>query len=45
MTTIKVLFIGDTNTGKSCIINKYLNGDCNDKLQPTICLDFKIKKC
>jgi len=44
MTTKRFLFIGDSNTGKSCIIHKFINNEFNHRLQPTICLDFKIKK-
>ena len=44
MTTKRLLFIGDSNTGKSCIIHKFINNEFNHHLQPTICLDFKIKK-
>jgi small GTP-binding protein len=41
--TSKVLIIGDSGSGKSSIINRYIDDDYNDNYYNTIGVDFKIK--
>ena len=37
--TIKIVLIGDTGTGKTCLITNYLYGTFNDEHVPNV-LDF-----
>ena len=41
---LKLLFLGDSNVGKSCIIKRYIDDKFDDQIQPTICVEFKIKR-
>lgn len=40
---IKLILIGDSNVGKSCILKKLMNKTYNSEYQPTIGIDYKIK--
>ncbi len=40
----KVLFLGDSNVGKSCLIKRFIDDKFYNDLSSTICVDFKIKK-
>lgn len=40
----KILFLGDSNVGKSCLIKRFIEDKFDDHLQSTICIDFKIKR-
>ena len=42
--TFKILFLGDSNVGKSCLIKRFMDDTFDNHLPPTICIDFKIKK-
>ena len=42
--TFKILFLGDSNVGKSCLIKRFLDDEFDSHLSSTICIDFKIKK-
>ena len=39
----KIIFLGDQNTGKSCILNRFVEDKFDDKYQATIGLDFQSK--
>lgn len=39
----KMIFIGDQGTGKSCILNRYVNNQFEEAYQATIGLDFQSK--
>ncbi|XP_044010078.1 ras-related protein Rab-13-like [Aphidius gifuensis] len=39
----KVIIIGDTSTGKSCLLNSLLSEQFNEEELPTIGVDFKAK--
>ena len=39
----KLIFIGDPNVGKTCILNRYVNDVYEENYQPTIGLDFQSK--
>jgi len=41
---LKMLFLGDSNVGKSCLIKRFLDDEFDSHLSSTICIDFKIKK-
>lgn len=40
---IKILVIGDTTTGKSSLLNNYIEGSFSDDFRSTIGVDFKVK--
>lgn len=40
---IKVIVIGDSSSGKSSIVERYVDGTYNANYVTTICLDFKLK--
>jgi small GTP-binding protein len=40
----KILFLGDSNVGKSCLIKRFIDDEFDCHLPSTICVDFKIKK-
>ncbi|EAX88124.1 small GTP-binding protein, putative [Trichomonas vaginalis G3] len=37
---IKMIFIGDSSVGKSCIINKYIKGQFSEEVEPTVGASF-----
>ena len=39
----KIIFLGDQNTGKSCILNRFVEDKFDDNYQATIGLDFQSK--
>ena len=39
----KLIFLGDQNVGKSCILNRFMNDTFTDEYQATIGLDFQSK--
>ena len=39
----KILFIGNSGTGKSAIVNRYTEDIYNNEIGSTIGVDFKIK--
>ena len=39
----KLIFLGDQNVGKSCILNRFMNDTCSEDYQATIGLDFQSK--
>lgn len=39
----KILLVGDAGSGKSALINRYIDGEYNDNYYNTIGIDFKIK--
>lgn len=41
---LKILFLGDSNVGKSSLIKRFLHDEFDNELSSTICIDFKIKK-
>jgi Ras-related protein Rab-1A len=41
---LKLLFLGDSNVGKSCLIKRYIDDVFDNHLSSTICVDFKIKR-
>ena len=42
---IKIILIGDTNVGKTCILSKYINNNISIiNCKPTIGVDFLIKQ-
>ena len=43
MLNLKLCVIGDTQVGKSSIVNQYINGSYIDKYQPTIGIDYLNK--
>jgi small GTP-binding protein len=40
----KIILIGDSNTGKTSLINRYINNNFKDKYHCTIGVDFLMKK-
>ena len=40
---IKIIFLGDQGTGKSSILNRFVNDKFDDKYQATVGLDFNSK--
>ena len=40
----KILILGDSNVGKSCLIKRFIDDEFDGHLPTTICVDFKIKK-
>lgn len=42
--TIKLLMIGDSNVGKTCILTKYVTNTFTDDFTTTIGIDFHIKR-
>ena len=40
---IKLMILGDSNVGKSSLLNKYCKNEFNEKYKTTIGLDFQIK--
>lgn len=40
---IKVIVLGDSGVGKTCLINRYIGGFYRDSFTSTIGVDFKIK--
>jgi|688.fasta_scaffold653462_2 Ras-related protein Rab-1A len=41
---LKILFLGDSNVGKSCLIKRFIDNEFDNRLSSTICIDFKIKR-
>ena len=41
---IKVVFLGDRAVGKSSIINRFITGQFEENLQPTVGVDYLGKK-
>ena len=41
--SFKLIFIGDSNVGKTTLINKYVNGTFSEEIPPTIGLESKTK--
>jgi small GTP-binding protein len=41
---IKIMVIGDSMVGKTCLIRKFVNDECAINHLPTISIDFKLKK-
>ena len=39
----KLIFLGDQNVGKSCILNRFLNDTFREDYEATIGLDFQSK--
>ena len=39
----KLIFLGDQGVGKSCILNRFMNGTFTEEYQATIGLDFQSK--
>ena len=39
----KLLLVGDTETGKSCLLDRYANDKFSDNFIPTIGIDFRVK--
>ena len=39
----KLIFLGDQNVGKTCILNRYVNNEFTENYQATIGLDFQSK--
>ena len=39
----KLIFLGDQNVGKSCILNRFMNDTFTEEYQATIGLDFQSK--
>ena len=39
----KIMIIGNSGVGKSCLISKYIDNSFRDDTHPTIGTDFKIK--
>ena len=40
---LKILMLGNSNAGKTTIINSYINGVCNPRIKPTISFDIHSK--
>ena len=40
---VKILMIGDSGVGKTCILQKFENDECSINHLPTIAIDFSIK--
>ena len=40
---VKVLLIGESGVGKTCVLQKFNKGEFSDKHLATIAIDFKIK--
>lgn len=38
----KIIFIGDSNVGKTCIIHSFQSGEFRDKQHNTIGVDFTV---
>ena len=36
---IKLIFIGDSSVGKTCFVQRYVNGDLEENVKPTIGID------
>ena len=41
--TFKIIILGDCNIGKSCLLNKYINNQIENKYSTTIGVDFGVK--
>ena len=41
--SFKLIFIGDSNVGKTTLINKYIDGTFSEEIPPTIGLENKVK--
>lgn len=40
----KILLVGDTTVGKSAFLHRYIDNTFNEDFEPTIGIDFKVKK-
>ena len=40
---VKVIIVGETGVGKTCILQRYLNNEFSVDHLPTIAIDFKMK--
>ena len=41
---IKVILLGDTGVGKTCIINRYINNKFDSNIENTVCSSFSTKE-
>ena len=41
--SFKLITVGDTSVGKSCIVARYFDSDFNERHKPTIGVEFKSK--
>ena len=42
LTTLKIIFVGDSDVGKSSIILRFVENKFNNDLKPTVGVDFKL---
>ena len=40
---LKIIVLGDSGVGKTCLINRYIGGFYRDSFAATLGVDFKIK--
>ena len=40
---LKIIVLGDSGVGKTCLINRYIGGFYGDSFAATLGVDFKIK--
>ena len=40
---MKLLVVGDTDTGKTCIINRYIHNKFDITVKPTIACEYNMK--
>lgn len=41
---LKLIVLGDSGVGKTCLINRYIGGNYQDTFTPTLGIDFKVKR-
>lgn len=41
---VKVIVLGDSGVGKTCLINRYIGGFYRDAFTTTLGVDFKVKE-
>ncbi|CAF1533090.1 unnamed protein product [Rotaria sordida] len=44
LTTLKILIIGESGVGKSCLLLRFTDDKFDDEMPATIGVDFKIKQ-
>lgn len=42
-TTFKILILGDSNVGKTCLVYRFCDGQFSENYISTIGIDFKVK--